>query len=219
MYLIVANLWKLALPFVIAQRIIGNKLAINKCCCRYLWGLIIFMEGKESIYSTGQKHITTEAFWSEEEEEILAFIAADMHQDARAWEAIWQKDDDDRKQPTLDISPVPEDTEIDIPDDIASISETSDLRSTSKASEGEILLGSHEPRPELTHRWSGEDETWDSMISYIRIRCEEDNEMEDVRTVTGDVNIEGIISSERTANIHDATKDAIQQRMSIANLL
>ena len=35
-----------------------------------------------------------EEFWSEEEEEVLAFIAADMHQDARAWEAVWQKDED-----------------------------------------------------------------------------------------------------------------------------
>ena len=48
MYLIVANLWSLALPFVIGLRVIGNKLAINNCCCRYLWGVIIFTEGKNS---------------------------------------------------------------------------------------------------------------------------------------------------------------------------
>ena len=140
-----------------------------------------------------------EEFWSEEEEEVLAFIAADMHQDARAWEAVWQKDEDP-KPGSLDISSVQEETETELPDDSASISGTSDLRSTSKTSEGELLSvpSAHEPRPSLPRRSSEEEETWDSMIAYIRAKCEEEqNQMEDVRTAEEDVNIERVRSGDQ----------------------
>jgi len=161
-----------------------------------------------------------EECWSEDEEEVLAFIAADMHQDVRAWEAVWQKDDDP-KLSSLDVSPLHEEMETEIPDDSPSISEISDLRSTSKTSEAELLSipSAHEQRPPLPHRWSGEDETWDSMITYIRTKCEEQNQMEDVETAEEDVNIERIGSGDQKGNSYESTKDAIQRRMSISNLL
>ena len=122
----------------------------------------------------------------------------------------------------MDVSSVQEETETEIPDDSASISGTSDLRSTSKTSEGEILSvpSAHEPRPPLPRRWSHEDETWDSMIAYIRAKCEEEqNQMEDVTTTEENVNIGGISGGDPKGTMYESTKDAIQQRMSISNLL
>lgn len=219
MYLIVAKLWSLALPFVIGLRVIGSKLPINKCCSRYLWGVIIFTEGKDPLYPSASKQLDMEESCSEEEEEILAFIAADMHQDARAWEAVWQKDDG-RNLATLDVSSELEELEIEVPDDAASISETSELRSTTKTSEGDVLSAPsvQESRPTLVHRWSGEDETWDSMITYLRAKCEEEKQMEDVRTASED-NIESISKNIKGDITRESTKSAIQRRMSIANLL
>jgi hypothetical protein len=96
-----------------------------------------------------------------------------------------------------------------------------------KTSEGDLLSVPSAPpeaRPTLLQRWSGEDETWDSMIAYIRVKCEDELQMmEDVESPPiEDVDIESIISggSEKGGNIKfDSTKDAIQQRMSISNLL
>jgi hypothetical protein len=221
MYLIVAKFWSLALPFVIGLRVIGDKLAINKCCCRYLCGVISFTEGKDSIITPQRDSPNMEEFWSEEEEEVLALIAADMHQDVRAWEAVWQKDED-LKPRSLDVSPIQEETEIELRDDSPSVSETSDLRSISKASEGEMLSvpSAYEPRPPFPRRWSHEEETWDSMIVYIRAKCEEEqNQMEDVRLTEENVNIGGISGGVQKGTMYESTKDAIQQRMSISNLL
>jgi hypothetical protein len=179
MYLIVANLWSLVLPFVIGLRVIGNKLGINKCCCKYLWGVIIFTEGKDPIRSSQRD--TMEEFWTEEAEEVLAFIGADMHQDSRAWEALWQKGEDP-KPGSLDVSSVQEETETEMPDDSICIYGTSYLRSTSKTSEGELLCAPlvRESRSRSTHPWR-ENETWDSMITYLRTKCDEENQTEDVR--------------------------------------
>ena len=193
MFLVVAKMWSLALPFVIALRVIGNKLAINKCCCRYLWGVIIFTEGRDSIYPVVPKEVGLEPFWTEEDEEVLALIGADMNQDARAWEAVWQKEEP-RKRPTL-VSLVSGES-----DEIASIS-GSDFRSPGRTPS---KMSEPEERPVLVQRWSGEDETWDSMVLFIREKCaEQPSPMGDVTS-----------TSEQEPEALD-----IQRRMSISNLL
>ena len=219
MYLIAAKLWRFALPFIIGLRMIGDKLAINKCCCRYLWGVINFTEDKESIIS--HSNVAAES-WNEEEEEVIALIAADMHQDAKAWEMVWQKDID-QKPRTLDVPDIQEETETELPDDSLSISEASERRSSVKTSEvGEPVIGpsDKEPRPAIVHRWSGEDETWDVMVSYIRAKSGEDHEMESIEEME-DVVITGTSMSvqKEIIVIHESTKDEIQRRMSISNLL
>jgi len=206
MFLVVAKMWSLALPFVIALRVIGNRLAINKCCCRYLWGVIIFTEGRDSIYPVVPKE-GSEPFWTEEDEEVLALIGADMNQDTRAWEAVWQKDEERRKRPTL-VSVGSGESEV--PDELASIS-GSELRSTgrtpSKMSEEEPPKTEEEEqsRPVLVE--SVEDETWDSMVSFIREKCAE------LPTPMEEINVEG--SREQEPEGHQD----IQRRMSISNFL
>jgi len=213
MFLVVAKMWSLALPFVIALRVIGNKLAINKCCCRYLWGVIIFTDGRASISSAMPREVGTESFWTEEDEEVLALIGADMNQDARAWEAVWQKEEEpSRKRPAL-VSVGSGESEN--PDELASIS-GSDIRSAgrtpSKMSEEEPPKTAEEepPRSTLGRRWSDEDETWDTMVTFIREKCLEDaNKMEDV-------SVEG---SSRSGQESPEVHQDIQRRMSISNFL
>lgn len=170
MYLVAAKLWNLALPFVIGLRVIGDKLTINKSCCRYLWGVIIFTERRDSIYHMAQEY-TGRTTWSEEEEEVLAIIAADMHQDIRAWGPVWQRDNSFGSQ-TSGISVGEESAPI--------IGErTVRLAAKPQTSESETFIRSIEFRSELTQRWNEGDETWDKMASYIRSKCEQ-NQMEDV---------------------------------------
>jgi hypothetical protein len=236
MYLIAAKSWNHVLPLIYALRTIGNKVTINKCCCRYLWGVIIFTEGKDSIL---QLATDTESEWTEPVEEILAFIAADMHQDARSWEAVWQKDDG-RKPRILDISVMSSE---EVHHDF--ISEESDVKSGTSVKTGAISpadssapassdmphalmsVGVSEDsgaRPLLSHRWSGEDETWETMLSYIAAKCDEQRQMEDVELTTpaqvldlADVNVTGQFTAEM--GMSGVDKETIQRRMSIANLL
>lgn len=227
MFLIAAKLWATALPLINALHAIGNKLPINKCCCRYLWGVIVWTNGRESILGIADR--AKDGLLADEDEEIFALIAADMHQDARAWEAIWQKDDD-RKGPAFDISPMSEEAEMEHPEDFVSVSEISDVRSGASVktsgvtSEGDVpLLSSEieidfEARPALSHRWSGEDETWDSMLKYIREKCEE-REMEDIKT-TEVVNVTmSTTVGAASETLTSTDKDTIQRRMSIHNFL
>ena len=202
MYLFVAKLWSLALPFVIGLCVIGNKVAINKYCCRYLWGVINYSEGKDPLYPPTQRESGMEGVWSGEEEELLALIAADMHQDPRAWDTVWQKDDG-RNPRTLEASSELEEQETEQPDDSPSISEISDLRSPPKTSEADLLSvpSAPESRSPLIQRWS-EDETWDSMIAYVRAKCEEQNQMEDVKTETDDINIGDISIIDKGGNYY-----------------
>lgn len=217
MFLVVAKMWSLALPFVIALRIIGSRLAINKCCCRYLWGVIIFTQGRDSIYPVVPREAGLEAFWTEEDEEVLALISADMNQDARAWEAVWQKEEERRKRPTV-VSVGSGESEV--PDELASIS-GSDLRSTgrtpSKMSEEEQLKTEEEEqsRPVLGKSWSVEEETWDSMVSFIREKCAE------LPTPMEDIKVEGPREPEPEGprEPEPEVQQNIQRRMSISNLL
>src|SRR5579864_1793562 len=92
----------------------------------YLWGVIWFIEDKDSILHGTEKDSELEARWVKEDEEILALIAADMHQDFRAWEAVWLKVDPN--QSPLDVSPVSVEMELEESNDAASMSEASDVR-------------------------------------------------------------------------------------------
>src|SRR5438552_4000974 len=103
MYLIVSKLWSIALPYLIALRVIGDKVAINKSCCQYLWGVIVFSEKRNSVYRVSRKCLETDTVWSEKDEEVLALIAADMHEDDSRWEMLWRKDGD----PKLLTSEIP----------------------------------------------------------------------------------------------------------------
>lgn len=221
MYLVVAKLWTAALPYVIALRAIGNKLAINKSSCRYLWGVIIFTEGRESILRGTQKDTELETLWTEEDEETLTLIAADMHQDGRTWEAVWQKNEAPVSR-SLDISPLPGEMELDPSDDIVSTSETSEVRSgpSGKASvvaESDVVLEESASRPSLPYRWSGESETWESMLSYVREKCDEQRQMEELKA--SEMALEITVSDTARKDSEDTERDAIQRRMSIANLL
>jgi len=147
-------------------------------------------------------------------------IAADMHQDGRTWEAVWQKNGIPPR--SLDVSPLPEEMDLEQSEDIGSASEASEIRSapSAKASvvaENEVLPIQDEPiRPGLPHRWSGEDETWDSMLSYIQKKCEEE------RTLAKEQGMEMTVDvTQETVNmdLQGADRDTIQRRMSIANLL
>jgi hypothetical protein len=179
MFLVAAKKWKFALSFVIALRVIGAKLAINKCCCRYLWGVINFTEGRESIVP---KEIGLEAFWPQDEE-VLALIGADMNQDARAWEAVWQKEE---KRPLLASVGS---GETDVLEESASISEVSEIPS------------------KVAFEVNTEDETWDSMVSFIRVKIEEEGD----ETPMEDINV--VVTTEQEPDMD------IQRRMSISNLL
>lgn len=230
MYLVVAKLWTSALPLVKALRTIGNKLPINKCCCRYLWGVIIWAEGRDSVF--GMANRAKEGQLADEDEEILALVAADMHQDARAWEAVWQKDDD-KKPPILDMSPMSEEMEMEHTEDVVSVSETSDVRSGASfktsgvASEGEQLQHASEieievemdPRPVLSTRWTGEDESWDSMLRYMREKSDEERQMEDIKTAEAAHVTTGMSLAVASATLTTTDKDTIQRRMSIHNFL
>jgi|SRR5579859_4139524 len=228
MFLVAAKLWTAALPLINAFHAIGNKLPINKSCCRYLWGVIIWTNGRESILSIADR--AKDGLLADEDEEIFALIAADMNQDARAWEAIWQKDDD-RKGPTFDLSPMSEEAEMEHAEDLVSISETSEVRSGASVktsgvtSEGDVPLLSSEieidfdPRPALSHRWSGEGESWDSMLSYIREQCEVERQMEDIKT-TEVVNVTTSTTlGAASETLKSTDEDTIQRRMSIQNFL
>lgn len=230
MYLVVAKLWTSALPLVKALRTIGDKLPFNKCCCRYLWGVIIWAEGRDSVFEMAYR--AKEGQLADEDEEILALIAADMHQDARAWEAVWQKDDD-KKPPILDMSPMSEEMEMENAEDVVSVSETSDVRSgtsfktSAVTSEGEQPQHASEieievemvPTPVLSNRWSGEDESWDSMLRYIREKAEEERQMEDITTAEVINVTTGMSLTVASATLATTDKDTIQRRMSIHNFL
>ena len=77
-----------------------------------------------------------------------------------------------------------------------------------------------EPRPGLSHRWSGEDETWDSMLRYIHVKCNEERQMEDIKAAATEV---GHITTGTTTLGETLTsttdEDTIQRRMSIHNFL
>jgi len=212
MYLIIAKMWESVLPLIIGLRVVGNKLPINKCCCRYLWGVVIFTEGRESILS-----VTTpddlNKIWRDQNEEIIALVAADMHQEPRIWDSIWTKTD----SRTLDISSTDGDIEMETMEEISisedSARESSDVRSgpSVKASAITSLESESSPvdfntRLSLRHRWSGEDETWESMITYIRVKISEEKAKR--------------MEVEQPSNQdEDPNKDAIQRRMSISNFL
>jgi hypothetical protein len=229
MYLIAAKYWNHVLPFVHALRTIGTKLVINKCCLRYLWGVIIFTEGRESILHMARE---VDSEWPEPVEEVLALIAADMHQDPRSWELIWQKEESSRKPRTLDIPSSSEETtllhnptDFEIESDVKSssvktntgVSPRDSITSDIPASTGDTA------RPVLSSRWSGEDETWETMVSYIAAKCDEQRQMEDVElTHPGgegvDLDESDIVAGSVTAEM-GVDKETIQRRMSIANLL
>jgi len=142
MFLMAMQLWNLALPLVIGLRAIGVKSAINKCCCRYLWGTIILTQDKDPIDpGAGKSTIQdVEADWNEDRETVLAYIAAEMHQDYRTWEEIWQKQV--KRSSALDVSTLLDDGEMEQRSyDSASASE-SDPRSTSKTTEADITVRS-----------------------------------------------------------------------------
>jgi len=229
MHLIAAKHWTAALPLVNALHAIGNKLPINKSCLRYLWGVIIWTDGRESILGCVDR--AKDGVLADEDEEIFALLAADMHQDARAWEAVWQKEDD-RKAPTLAISPLSEEAEMENPEDLVSISETSEVRSGASVktsgvtSEGDVpLLSSEieidfEPRPNLPHRWSGEDETWDSMLKYIRDKGDEERQIEEFKaTEVSNIATGTVLGATSSETLAITDKDTIQRRMSIHNFL
>src|SRR5579864_3952014 len=92
----------------------------------YLWGVIWFIEDKDSILHGTEKDSELEARWIKEDEEILALIAADMHQDFRAWETVWLKVDPN--QNPSDVSPVPAE-EFEQSDDFSSMSEAGEVKS------------------------------------------------------------------------------------------
>jgi hypothetical protein len=221
MYLIVAKLWTSVLPLVEALRTIGSKLPINECCCRYLWGVIIWAEGKDSVLEMASR--VKESLLADEDEEILALVAADMHQDAWAWKAVWQKDND-KKPPTLDIS------QIDHPEDLVSVSETSNIRSGTSFKTSEITSEGEQPqlasnvsikmnsRQVRSNRWNCKDETWDSMLRYICERSDEERQMKDIKTAEA-ANVTTGMSLAVASEKLTATKEEIQQRMSIHNFL
>jgi hypothetical protein len=215
MFLVVAKMWSLALPFVIALRVIGSRLAINKCCCRYLWGVIIFTEGRDSIYPVVPREAGLEAFWTEEDEEVLALISADMNQDARAWEAVWQKEEERRKRPAV-VSVGSRESEV--PDELASTISGSDVRSTgrtpSKMSEEEHPQTEEEEQV-VGKGGSVEEETWDSMVSIIRQKCAE------MPTPMEDIKVEGPSEPEPEGprDPEPEVHQNIQRRMSISNFL
>lgn len=229
MYLVVAKQWSLALPFVIALRVIGTRLAINKCCCRYLWGVIMFTEERDSILRVALDEAKKEGSWRDQDEEVVALIAADMHQDARAsgWEAVWQKHDV-QKLPTLEVTSDPGVAESEAHDDSTSISETSDQRSTVKTpiitSEGESTpIAEPDARPSLVQRWS-EDETWNAMVYYVRKKIEQQDQMEEEQEEEGKGE-EMLVDTPRDGSDHgkvstsrESIRDEIQRRMSISNL-
>jgi hypothetical protein len=218
MYLIIAKLWEFVLPLVIGLQAVGNKLPINKCCCRYLWGVIIFTEGRNAIPGTARTEGELDGFWRDKDEEIVALVAAEMHQEPRAWEAVWSKNEG-RTDRTFDILSTDEDVEMENTDDVSMSGESaSDMRSGPSLKESRSAMTSLESegsppeygrsRPVLTHRWSGEDETWNAMVMYVRNKCGEqkqkhnmEDEMAATRAESGD------------------NRDTIQRRMSISNLL
>ena len=181
--------------------------------CRYIWGVIIFTEGREGILKITQTgpelpNLTM----SGEDEEVLALVAADMHQDPRTWEAVWVKPDVRRERSTLDVSSTDGDVEMENADDLVSMSEesardSSDVRSGAMAGASEGSPVDHTVRPVLTHRWSGEDETWDSMVAYVRSKIAEQKQK--------DVKLEMVEVSQE--EVYD--REAIQRRMSISNFL
>jgi hypothetical protein len=122
----------------------------------------------------------------------------------------------------LDVSAVSEEMETENPEDSLSFSETSDLPSDIKTSivtsEGESTgVSIEQERPQvLARQWSEEEETWDTMVSYIRAKCEAQTQMEDIKT-TEEVNVENPTIHGNIVN--ESHKEAIQRRMSIANLL
>jgi len=201
MYLVVARLWKLTLPLVKALRTIGDKLPINNACCRYLWGLITLMEGKPAISRRGDA-------WTEAEEEIVAYIVADMHQDGRGWEAVWHKDP--VGMPGLEI-PSAEDI-----GELESLSD-SEFRSTSKSELVPTAVASPAEGRCRTPLQQREDESWDAMVQYVQERSELEDVvemMEEVETVKGT-----IIHESFTTETYESTEEAIQRRMSISNLV
>jgi len=201
MYLVVARLWKLTLPLVKALRTIGDKMPISNACCRYLWGLITFMEEKPAISQGGDP-------WTEAEEEMVAYIAAEMHQDGRAWEAVWHKDP--VGVPGLEI-PLAEDIgEFEFLSD-------SEIRPTSKAELDPFAVASPVERRSRTPLPQREDETWDSMVQYVKERSELEEAvetMEEIETAKGT-----IIHESFSTEAFESTEEAIQRRMSIANLV
>jgi len=76
-------------------------------------GVIIWTGGRESVLGTADR--VKQDLLADEDEEILALVAADMHQDAGTWEAVWQKDEE-RTPPLLDISPMSEEVEMELLD-------------------------------------------------------------------------------------------------------
>ena len=233
MYLVVAKLWTALLPYIIALRAIGDKLTINRSCCRYLWGVIISTEGRDSILHGTERESQLEAVWVEEDEETVALIAAEMHQDGRMWETVWQKNEIPPRSP--DISPLQEEMEMEQSEEAASaISESSEIRSgqsvgiASVAAESvedvtptpTVVHQEHAVRPELPHRWSGEDETWDSMLAYVRKKCEEQRVLEESKSMEMSIDVpsEGEVSV-KAKDVQESERDEIQRRMSIANLL
>jgi hypothetical protein len=212
MFLIAAKVWTFALPYIIALRVIANKIAINKCCCRYLWGVILFTEDKDSVLHDTEKDSELEYKWTEADEEIVALIAADMHQDSRAWEAVWLKPDPNLR--ALDVSPGSLEMELEQSDDVASTSETSETRWVPGAKSPVAPEGPGEPPSKITWERDPEDETWDAMLTYVRARCEEQGIQEPLTSTVNIDSAEGL----NPANAAETNKD-IQRRMSIANFL
>lgn len=113
MYLIAAQLWMDTLPFILLLRFMSPKLPIVTSARRYLWGLLHLTHNKPPISisppssspfrpgilpSTPSKSAgadvgsaATGQGFTEHEELVLAYVAADMHQEGKAWESIWQK--------------------------------------------------------------------------------------------------------------------------------
>ena len=198
MYLVVARLWKLTLPLVKALRMIGNKMPINNACCHYLWGLITFMEENPAISQAGDP-------WTEAEEEMVAYIAADMHQDGRAWEAVWHKDP--VGVPGLAAEDVGE---------FESLSD-SELRSASKRELDPLAVASPIGRRSRTPLPQREDETWDSMVQYVKEKSELEEALEMMEEI--ETTKRTIIHESFTTETYESTEEAIQRRMSIANLV
>jgi hypothetical protein len=205
MFLVVARLWNSALPLVRALQMIGDKVPINQACCRYLWGLITLLDEKPPVSRRGSDA------WTESEEELVAYIAADMHQDGRMWEAVWQKEP--VNVPGLEIALAEDIAEV----DSASPSETSELQRSASKSELELTAVAS-PVEGLTRSplQQREEETWDLMIQYIKERAEveETEMMEDVENLKGP-----LVHESFTVDTIESTEEAIQRRMSISNLL
>ena len=217
MYLVAAQLWMQTLPFILLLQFMSPKLPIVTSARRYLWGLLHLTHNKPPISlspppsSTFQPEILRSATlkgqesvgsaatgqgFTEHEELVLAYVAADMHQEGRSWESIWQKTDGFKPQATQEESTASVTTRTDAGSTSSAtemgdvISEGSDHRSsgiagTSNGDEGVT------PTPELTmetvqcsstapshteaemEEWKEEDETWEAMIVYVRKKCEE----------------------------------------------